>query len=79
MAAREAHLALVVKNQAAGHAKFGAALLNDAGNMIGSMMVVDYPTREALDAWLAQEPYVTGNVWNKIDIQPCRIAPSFAD
>lgn len=78
MAAREAHLKLVDINQAKGHAKFGAALLDETGKMIGSMMVLDYPDRAALDAWLAEEPYITGKVWDKIDITPCKIAPSFA-
>lgn len=77
MAAREAHLELVKINQAKGHAKFGAALLDDAGKMIGSMMVLDYPDRAALDAWLTVEPYITQKVWQKIDIKPCKIAPSF--
>ncbi len=77
MATREAHLELVKVNQAKGHAKFGAALLDDTGKMIGSMMVLDYPDRASLDAWLADEPYVTQKVWDKIDITPCKIAPSF--
>lgn len=75
--AREAHLQSIEKNFHAGHHLYGAAILNDAGNMIGSMMVVDYPSREALDAWLNIEPYITGNVWQKIDIQPCNVAQLF--
>ena len=77
MAAREAHLALVEKNQAAGHAHFGAALMED-GKMVGSMMVVEYPSREALEAWLNEEPYITQNVWEDVSINECKIAPSFA-
>ena len=77
MAAREAHLELVKVNQAKGHAKFGAALIED-GKMIGSMMGVDYPDRDALDAWLNEEPYVTGKVWDEISISECKIAPSFS-
>jgi uncharacterized protein len=79
MVAREAHLALVNINQAKGHAKYGAAILDDSGKMIGSMMVVEYPDRAALDAWLAAEPYMAQKVWDKITIQPCKIAPSFVD
>lgn len=77
MSAREAHLALVIENKAKGHARFGAALLDDAGTMIGSMMVLDYPSRAALDAWLAIEPYITQKVWDNITVQECKIAPSF--
>jgi len=77
MAAREAHLKLVDANQAKGHARFGAAIVDDAGKMIGSMMVLDYPDRQALDAWLAEEPYITQKVWHSYTVQPCKIAPSF--
>mgnify|MGYP000912500631 CR=1 FL=1 len=77
MRAREAHLKLVDENKAKGHARYGAAIIGESGVMIGSMMVVEYPTRTALDAWLAEEPYVTQNVWSDVSIQECRIAPSF--
>ena len=32
---------------------------------------------EQLDAWLAAEPYVTGKVWENIQIIPCKISPMF--
>ncbi|GAA3325292.1 hypothetical protein GCM10020331_056570 [Ectobacillus funiculus] len=47
--------------------------------MIGSMMIVDYPSREELDNWLKVEPYVVGNVWQKLEIQPCRVAATFME
>ena len=78
MAARQAHLDLVDVNKSKGHARYGAAILDDAGKMVGSMMVVEYPDRAALDTWLAGEPYVTGKVWHRITIQECRVAPQFA-
>ncbi|WP_373566092.1 hypothetical protein [Mesobacillus foraminis] len=42
-------------------------------------MVVDYPSREELDKWLKEEPYVVGNVWQNIEIKPCRVAPIFME
>jgi len=50
---------------------------NNTGQMIGSVMIVEFNSRAELDSWLAEEPYVTGNVWQKIDIKPCKVAPSF--
>ena len=50
MAAREAHLAGVVKMKEEGKAIYGVAILNDREQMIGSILVVDYPTRAAVDA-----------------------------
>lgn len=76
-AARPAHLALGDTMVANGHAIFGVAMLNDSGDMIGSAYVVDFPDRMALDAWLAEEPYVKGKVWQRIEITPCKIGPSF--
>lgn len=77
MAVREEHLKFVEQRFKEGEHLYGAAILNDEGKMIGSMMVVDYPSREELDNWLKNEPYVRGKVWQKIDIQPCRVAPIF--
>jgi uncharacterized protein len=45
--------------------------------MIGSMLIVDFPTLEDVHKWIAIEPYVTGDVWRKIEIKPCRVGPSF--
>jgi len=76
MAAREAHLALVEENKASGHAKYGAALVEN-GKMVGSMMVLEYANKKELDAWLEVEPYILQNVWVGISISECKIAPSF--
>ncbi len=75
--AREEHLKSVERRAKAGEHLYGAAILDDDGKMIGSMMVVDYPSKEELDNWLKVEPYVAENVWQKIDIQPCKVAPVF--
>lgn len=52
----------------------GGALLDADGRMIGSMMVVDFDTEEQLNQWLQNEPYVTGQVWERIDVKPFRRA-----
>ena len=52
MAARETHLAGVVKMKEEGKAIYGVAILNEREQMIGSVLVVDYPTRADVDAWL---------------------------
>ncbi|UTR10124.1 YciI family protein [Evansella sp. LMS18] len=77
LAVREEHLRLVEKRLAKGEHLYGGAILDDEGKMIGSMMVVDFPSREELDNWLKAEPYVVGNVWQKIDIQPFKVASLF--
>ncbi len=77
MTAREAHLAGVVKMKEEAKAIFGTAILDDQGKMIGSVMVMDFPSREELDAWLKIEPYVTQEVWLKIEVLPTQVPPVF--
>jgi uncharacterized protein YciI len=52
----------------------GAALLNDEGSMIGSTMVLRFEKQSDFDAWYANEPYITGNVWQTIEIHRVKIA-----
>ncbi len=76
-AVRQAHLALADHMATSGQQLYATALLNEAGNMMGSAIICDFPSREELDVWLAQEPYVTGNVWKQIEVIPCRVGPAF--
>lgn len=78
LAAREAHLSTGDRLKAEGHLLFATAILNDEGGMIGSVLIFDFPSRDELDACLRNEPYVTGDVWKRIEIHPCRVGPSFA-
>lgn len=52
----------------------GGAILNDEGKMIGSMMVVQFETEDDLSHWMKNEPYITGNVWQHIEVKPFRVA-----
>jgi uncharacterized protein YciI len=76
MAAREEHLTLSEEAAKRGEQLVAAALLSGE-QMAGSVMIVDFPSQKELQAWLEEEPYVTGNVWEQIDIIPCKIGPSF--
>lgn len=71
---RDDHLAGMRQLKVTGHFVFGGALLDEQGGMIGSAIVFDFPDRAALDAWLAKDPYVTGNVWQHVDVRPFRAA-----
>ena len=74
---RAAHIALSDDAVTRGEQVIGAALLDDNGAMRGSVMIVDFPSRQELDAWLAKEPYVLGKVWERIEIHACKVGPSF--
>lgn len=75
--ARTAHLALTERKKAEGHHLYAAAILDDAGGMVGSAMVVQCKDREALDKWLEEEPYVKEGVWKDIEVTPCSVPPIF--
>jgi uncharacterized protein YciI len=78
MSARPKHLDYVKKAIEEGKHLYGGAILDDDNKMIGSVMIVDYPSKEVLvNEWLNNEPYVLGNVWQEIDIKPFRVADFF--
>lgn len=73
-AVRPAHLDRVKIAREAGNIIAGGAILDDNGQMIGSTIYVEFDSREALDEWIDQDPYVKGNVWQDITIVPIRLA-----
>ena len=50
----------------------GGAILDDSGKMIGSTLHVDFPDRVTLEACMQRDPYVTGRVWESVEIRPAR-------
>ena len=53
----------------AGHVLCAGGLLDEAGKMKGSVLVMEFRDREELDAYLAQEPYVLEHVWERIEVE----------
>lgn len=51
----------------------GGAKLND-GKMFGSMLVVNLNDEEAVRNWVNEDPYITGEVWEHVQIIPFKIA-----
>ena len=74
MAARPAHLEGTKPLVARGMLLVGGALLDEAGEMIGSASMFTVADRAELDAWLANDPYVTGGVWQRIEVKRMRVA-----
>jgi uncharacterized protein YciI len=79
MAVRADHIALIDRMRDAKKILYGAAILNDAEKMIGSVLVCDFDSRQELDEWLKIEPYVTERVWQNIEVKRCQVGPSFID
>lgn len=74
LAARPSHFEGARRLKADGHFVLGGALLSPEGQMIGSMMLLDFADEAQLQEWLSWEPYVQRGVWEKIDIKPFRQA-----
>ena len=77
MASRGAHIEVCDALFKSGKLLFGVVLTNDEGTMIGSSMVFDTESREELDVLLESEPYVQNKVWASVDVQPCKLGPTF--
>ena len=72
--ARESHSAGAHKMKEKNEMLLAGAMMDEQGKMIGSVMVVDFPDRAALDAWLKNDPYATGGVWKSVEVKPFRVA-----
>ncbi|MBP5302725.1 MAG: hypothetical protein J6Y88_05705 [Bacteroidales bacterium] len=56
------------------HVICAGAIRDEAGQMIGSMLVMDFRDREELDEYLANEPYAQEHVWETIEIEQMTVA-----
>ncbi len=77
MAARDGHLNLAKTLKEQNHLLHATALLDDSEKMMGSVMIVDFNSREDLDNWLKVEPYMVGKVWEKVEVRGCKVSPLF--
>lgn len=74
---REAHLAGVKKLKEEGKILYAVAIMEE-GKMKGSVMVMNFATEADLNEWKASEPYLTGNVWETVEISECAVPPLFS-
>lgn len=73
LAVREQHLACFDTFCKSGHFTYGCAMLDDNQQMVGSVIVCEFASRDELEAlWLSHEPYVVGDVWRDIEITQIR-------
>lgn len=52
---------------------YAGGLLDDAGRMKGSALVMEFPDRAALNEYFESEPYVVEGVWEKIEIETMNV------
>ena len=71
MAVRPRHLEGMAK--LGEHIVCAGGLLDDEGKMKGSVLILDFEDRAALDDYLKNEPYVLERVWERIEIETVNV------
>lgn len=74
MSVRDAHLKVARKMHDEGKLLFGGAILGTDGSMKGSVVLVEMESLEEVEKWLAEEIYLSSNVWDKVSIYPLKVA-----
>jgi uncharacterized protein YciI len=64
---REAHLAYVADT---GVVELGGPFLDDAGQMCGSLIVLDVEDIAAAQAWAESDPYARAGLFESVTLQP---------
>ncbi|MFF5521470.1 YciI family protein [Streptomyces coeruleorubidus] len=77
MLVRPAHMANGEKMMADGSFLFGGGILDGAGKMAGGVLIVDFETRDEIDEWLKNEPYIVNKVWDRVEVHPFLVPPQF--
>lgn len=48
-------------------------ILDEDGKMKGSVLILDFSSRDQLDAYLKTEPYIIENVWERVTVEPMNV------
>jgi len=55
------------------HVVCAGGLLDEAGKLKGSVLILNFESREELDQYLKNEPYVLEHVWETIDVETINV------
>jgi uncharacterized protein YciI len=70
MATRQAHLDYV---RGSSLVKIGGPMLNDAGEMAGSMLVLEAEDLAAAQTFAAADPYAVAGLFEKVELRPFKL------
>lgn len=73
---RKAHLEGAKKMKEEGKLLYAVAMI-EKEKMIGSVMVLKFDSEDELEQWKGSEPYITGEVWESVEITECAVPPLF--
>lgn len=63
---RTAHLAFI---ETTGVVEMAGPFLDDAGQMMGSLVIVEVADRAAAEAWAAGDPYAKAGLFDSVTVQ----------
>lgn len=72
-AVRQDHLEWLTKPSPVSVMSAGPWLDDSTSAMRGSLLIVKAPSREALESWLAQDPYARAGLPKTIDVRPFKL------
>ena len=72
MSVRENHLAYVAEH-GVGLIKLAGPLFNDAGEMAGSLFIMEADSAAEVEAFNAKDPYKVAGVFEHVSIRPMKI------
>lgn len=64
---RDAHVAYLKSSEAV---KMAGPFLDDAGDMCGSLIVLEFADVSDAQAWAAKDPYKLADLFESVEIQP---------
>jgi uncharacterized protein len=73
MANREAHLAYAHADDKPAKVKLGGPYLDKKGDMAGSLIIVEAPSRADAVAFTENDPYVRAGLFSSIDVRSYRV------
>lgn len=74
---RTAHLEGAKRMKEEGKLVYAVAIIENE-KMVGSVMVFNFESEAELNEWKSTEPYITGDVWETVEITQGAVAPIFS-
>lgn len=73
MATREAHLAYANRDGLAVKVKIGGPYLDEAGKMVGTLLIVEAPDHAAAKEFADNDPYGRAGLFQSVEIRAFRV------
>ena len=55
------------------HILCAGGMLDKDGKMMGSLLIMEFESRDRLDEYLSKEPYVVEHVWERIEVEQMNV------